>query len=199
MSELHSNRRQRAQQELGLDNAKEQQEMEKSIQREEERRQEKERKRMEIEESNSYQATQAIAKYMDKYFLDPIIGLFIPGIGDILSSVMVLPFIYVSLFKIRSLPLTLAVIANVLRDMAIGLIPFWIGDIADIFHRSYLQNSKLIVGFVEDDREIIQKVNKKASWMFILIVIFCVIIYALFKLAVTVTTSLWSFISGLFS
>ena len=136
--------------------------------------------------SFSYRLVQGIAKWMDKYFLDPILG-FVPGVGDFISTVFVLPFIYVSAVKVRSLPLTLAVVFNVLKDAAIGLIPFWIGNIADFFNRSYLQNFRLIVGYVEDDRDVINEVNRKAVWTAILIVIFCVIIYLLVRLVVLIT------------
>ena len=135
---------------------------------------------------------------MDKYCLDPIIGFFLPGFGDFLTSILVLPFIYVSLFKIKSIPLTLAVIFNILRDIALGLIPFWIGDIIDLINRGYLQNCRLIVGFVEDDKEVIHKVNKRAFWMAVLIVIFCLIIYWLVGLVIIAAEWLWGLIDKLF-
>ena len=158
--EMQSNRRRQAQQDLGLDNAKEQEQLERAMQLEQQRQMKKQQRRTEIEQSSSYKATKAIAKWMDKFFLDPIIGFFAPGIGDMLTSVFVFPFIYVAACKVRSLPLTLAVIFNVLRDVALGLIPFWIGDIVDVFNRSFAQNRRLIVGFVEDDKEVIQEVNR---------------------------------------
>ena len=151
--------------------------IERSIRKEEQRKAEKEMRRMEIEMSSSYRMVQGIAKFMDKYLLDPIIGFFVPGIGDILSSVLVLPFIHVSLFKIKSVPLTLAVIYNVLIDVLIGLIPFYIGDIIDVFNRAYLKNARLITGFVEDDKEVISEVNRKAAWMGFMILVLCVLIY----------------------
>lgn len=142
--------------------------------------------------------TQGIAKYMDRYFLDPILGFFMPGLGDFLTSVLVVPFIYVSLVKIRSIPLTLAVTFNVLRDVAIGLIPMWIGDLLDCVNRGYLQNCRLITGFVEDDREVIEKVNKKAGLMCFLILLFCFLIYLLVKLAITISEWIGSLFSALF-
>ena len=123
---------------------------------------------------------------------------FLPGFGDFLTSLLVWPFIYVAAFKVRSLPLTLAVIFNVLRDIAIGLIPFWIGDILDAFNRGYLQNCRLIVGFVEDDQEVIDEVNGKAWWMGVLIVLFCFIIYWLIEFAIWVTKAVSDFFSNLF-
>ena len=187
MSELQSNRRRQAQRELGLTDEHEQAQLERALHQEEERQRKKELRRMEIEESSAYQATQTIAKWMDKYFLDPILGFILPaGMGDTLTSIFVIPYIYVAVCKVRSFPLTLAVIFNVLRDVALGLIPFCIGDIIDTFNRSYVQNARLIVGFVEDDKSIIEEVNRKAFWTGVLILIFCAIIYLLVRLAIQV-------------
>lgn len=177
MEDFQSGRRRQAQENLGLTSQEEQMDIERSIRKEEQRKAEKEMRRMEIEMSSSYRMVQGIAKFMDKYLLDPIIGFFVPGIGDILSSVLVLPFIHVSLFKIKSVPLTLAVIYNVLIDVLIGLIPFYIGDIIDVFNRAYLKNARLITGFVEDDKEVISEVNRKAAWMGFMILVLCVLIY----------------------
>lgn len=198
MSEMQSNRRRQAQQELGLVDEKEQAQDARAMQAEQERIRRKEERRMDIELSTSYQMTQTIARWMDKYFLDPLIGL-IPGLGDALSSLLVFPFIYVAAVKVRSLPLTLAVIFNVLRDMAIGMIPFWVGNILDFFNRAYLQNCRLIVGFVEDDREIIREVNRKAFWMGVGIVVCCVLIYWLISIVIAATAWAFNFISSLFS
>lgn len=177
MEDFQSGRRRQAQEDLGLTSQEEHMDIERSIRKEEQRKAEKEMRRMEIEMSSSYRMVQGIAKFMDKYLLDPIIGFFVPGIGDILSSVLVLPFIHVSLFKIKSVPLTLAVIYNVLIDVLIGLIPFYIGDIIDVFNRAYLKNARLITGFVEDDKEVISEVNRKAAWMGFMILVLCVLIY----------------------
>lgn len=194
MSELR-NRRQAVQKELGLNDSKERFEIERSIQKEERRKAAKERKRMQIEESASYRATQNIAKYMDKWHLDAFIGFILGGIWDFLTQILIFPYIYVSAVQIRSVPLTLAIIYNALRDIAIGLIPFWIGNIFDFFNRSYLQNIRLIVGFVEDDKEIIDEVNRKAVRSAILIFVFCVIIVLLLVLIMKIA----NWITGLFS
>lgn len=199
MSEIQNNRRQQAQKELGLDNTEEQLQIEDAIQKEEQRQMKKQLRRMEIEQSSSYRTIQGIAKWMDKFFLDPLIGFFIPGFGDALTSIFAVPFIYVAACKVRSLPLTLAVIFNILRDMALGLIPFCIGDIIDVFNRAYLQNCKLIVGFVEDDQEVISEVNRKAVWTGIMIIIFYVIIYYLVKFVVYIGSVISDFFNGLFT
>lgn len=202
MEDFQSGRRRQAQEDLGLTSQEEQMDIERSIRKEEQRKAEKEMRRMEIEMSSSYRMVQGIAKFMDKYLLDPIIGFFVPGIGDILSSVLVLPFIHVSLFKIKSVPLTLAVIYNVLIDVLIGLIPFYIGDIIDVFNRAYLKNARLITGFVEDDKEVISEVNRKAAWMGFMILVLCVLIYFMVLLVMKLMDwlgSLWDSIVAYFN
>src|SRR5690606_8506998 len=129
-----------------------------------------------ILQSRSYKSVQTIKKWMDDYFLDGIIGLVsIPGLRDI-NKILSFPYVYVSLFKVRSISLTLAVVFNILLDVLIGALPF-LGNIADFFFRSYAKNYKLIVGFVEGDQEIITMVKKRAIWMVIGIGIACYLIY----------------------
>lgn len=195
MSEFRSNRRRAAQEELGYNDTKEMESISHSIQKEEERKAAKAAKREEIEASASYRATQAIAKYMDKWHLDAFIGFLPGGFWDFLTQVLIFPYLYVSAVQVRSIPLTLAVIYNSLRDIAIGLIPFYIGNFLDFFNRSYLQNIRLIVGFVEDDKEIIDEVNRKAVRTAVLIGIFCIIIYLLVQAVITIV----DWIGSLFS
>lgn len=195
MSELRSNRRYQAQIDLGLTDEHERAEIERAAQQELCRKHEKEERRREIEESSSYRSVKTIAKWMDSYFLDPIIGFLLPaGTGDALTSIFVFPYIYVAAFQVKSLPLTLAVIFNVLKDVFLGMLPFWIGDIVDVFNRSYKQNARLIVGFVEDDKDVIEEVNRKAFWTGVMIIIFCVLIYFL----VSLVTKIVSWFVGLF-
>lgn len=194
-----SKRRQQVHRELELTTDKEIHNMERAMAKEETRQERKWQRQMEIEESSSYSLIKNIVKYMDKWFLDPILGFFFPAGGDILGSVFALPFIYVSLFKVRSIPLTLAVIYHNLIDMLVGIIPFGIGDICDVFHRSNLKNFNLIKGFVEDDKAIIEEVNRKAVYMAIMIGLLCLLIYWLVGIVINITSAVWGWISGLFA
>lgn len=170
----------------------------KGINKEEKRKQKKEKRKYEIKQSTSYRSLETIKKWMDVYFLDPILGL-VPVYGDAFTKIFSIPFVYVSLFKIKSIPLTLAVIFNILLDFLIGLIPFFIGNISDFFFKSYKKNFELIIGFVEDDREIITKVNRKAIWMAFYIVLVILLIYAVISLVISILKSSYDLISGLFS
>lgn len=151
-----------------------------------------------VKDSKAYWLTGQIAKWMDRYYLDAALGFMFEGLGDMLTQVLTLPYIYISAFKIKSLPLTLAVIYNALCDLAIGLIPFFVGDVLDIFKRSYAKNFRLITGFIEGDKATIREVNRKAAVTALLIVVLCVLIYFLVMLAVKVTVWLWGLVAGLF-
>ncbi len=153
---------------------------------------------MQWENDPLYRLIRTIKNVMDRYYLDPLIGLFFPTAGDIFSSAMMLPFLTMSLFKINSLPLTLAILYNMLMDMMLGIIPLWIGDLLDIFNRSYSKNYRLIVGFVEGDQKVIQEVNRKAVLTAVGILALCFIIYWLTKAVIYLTSELWEWVQGLF-
>ena len=181
---MANSRRQQAQADMGMNFEREDRQRETALAKEQERQAEKEAKRDALMSTTSYRIMDKTAKYMDKYFLDPIIGLIPGGIGDVLSSFLALPFIYFALVQVKSIPLTLAVICNVLKDALLGSIPFFIGDIIDVFNRSYIANLRLITGYVNDDKAVIHEVNRKATWSAIFIVILCVLIYFIVKWAI---------------
>lgn len=190
---MTNNRRRAAMTELGFANEAEERIVTQAIDKEELRRLAKEEKLRELQESPSYQLISTIAKWADKYLLDAIIGI-IPTIGDIISSVVGLPFIYVTLVKVKSIPLTLAVIYNYLIDILLGSIPFFIGDCIDAFHRAHLKNIKLINKYVEDDKKTVQEVNSKAFRVAILIVVLCVVIYYLIKVVTAFVEWVWTWL-----
>ena len=161
-----------------------------AIQREEKRRKKREEWKRSIEQSNSYQTIKSVKTLMDDYYLDPLLGL-IPVVGDILPQIFNFSFFYVSIFKIRSYALTITIFRNILIDVLVGMIPY-LGIILDIFHKSYRKNFNLIVGFVNDDRDVIKEVNKKAISTTIWLVVLGVAIYYL-------TVFLWSIIMGLYN
>ena len=196
---MENSRRQQAQADLGMNFAKEDQKREAALAKEKERADKKEAKRQEMMNMPSYRIMVKTSKYMDKYFLDPILGFILPaGIGDTISSVFAFPFIYYSLCVVKSVPLTLAVIFNILKDVLIGAIPFYIGDLLDVFKRSYVENLRLITGYIEDDKEIINKVNKKAFWTAVFIVVICWLIYVVISWAIHLGTMAWDWIVSLF-
>ena len=57
-----------------------------------------------IRNSVSYKLVHAIALWMDRRLLDPLIGLVLPGFGDALTSVLAVPYLYLSIVKLKSIP-----------------------------------------------------------------------------------------------
>ncbi len=180
---MESSRRQQAQSDLGMNFEREDLKRNAALAKEQERVEKKQAKREQMMNRSSYRMMVKTARYMDKYYLDPLIGLIPGGVGDTISSLLAFPFIYYSLCVVKSIPLTLAVIYNILIDVMLGAIPV-IGNVFDIFKRSYVDNLKLITGYIEDDKEIINKVNKKAFWTAVFIVVLCWLIYVVISWAI---------------
>ena len=157
--------------------------MDRAAEQELARQEKKNRRREEIEMSSSYSMIKGIKIILDDWYVDGIVGLVIPGgIGDALSGSLSLPYLYISMFKVRSFSLTLAVLYNMLLDVILGMIPFFVGDVIDFFNKSFKRNYRLIVGFVEDDQETIRQVKRKSVYFFFMILIFIGLIYLLFVL-----------------
>lgn len=167
----------------------------------EERTYKSQRRLEKVRGSGSYALAKLTAEYFDDLInigpihigLDPIIGFFIPGIGDILTQVTSVPAIYCALFELHSIPLTLACIYNSLKDWLVGLFPF-LGDILDCFVRSNRANFRLLTGFVDDDPAIKDEVNGKAAVTAVLIIILGLIIYGV----ICLIGSAFDFVGSLF-
>lgn len=145
-----------------------------------------------IRNSVSYKLVHAIALWMDRRLLDPLIGLVLPGFGDALTSVFAVPYLYLSFVKLKSIPLTLAIVCNILLDVLIGIIPY-IGVVGDVFKRAFTRNAALIKGYVEGDKAIMQEIDRKAVGMAFFIVILCGLIYAMVLAAVKIVEWVDSF------
>lgn len=152
----------------------------------------KELQKINVEKSLHFKIIQKTKKWLDDYYLDGIIGLF-PVVGDIVTQFFSYSFLYVAIVKIKSYRLTMAILFNVLMDILIGLIPY-VGSVLDFVNRSYKYNLTLIIGFVNDDKEIIRKVNKRATWTTIGVVVIFLLIILLIWLLITFFSELFRWI-----
>ena len=157
------------------------------------KRMDKEMKRLErrqqLMDNKAYQAICFLTRYMDRYYLDALIGV-VPGWGDILAVLSVVPFTYFSIRIVKSVPLTLAVLNNALRDILLGMIPFFVGDIIDFFHRSNKQNMKMVQGFVDGDEATVREVNRRAWQSAAAIVVMLLLIALMVWLLVSLGSSM---------
>ena len=151
--------------------------------------------RQRLMDNKAYQTMQRLTRYMDRYYLDALIGV-IPGWGDAIALVSVLPFVYFSLKVIKSIPLTLAVLNNALRDVLLGMIPFFVGDIIDIFHRANTKNLAMIQGFVDGDEAIIKQVNQRAWQSAVVLVTLLLLIILTIWLLISFGSYLYSLLIG---
>lgn len=116
-----------------------------------------------LRSSRLYRATQAVTLWMDRYNVDGVAGLVPGGVGDIVSAGFAVVHVYFSAFRLRSIPLTLAILNNTLRDIFLGMLPFFVGDVIDFFHKANKRNMALIDGFINGDEIVIHEVNRKAT------------------------------------
>jgi hypothetical protein len=84
-----------------------------------------------------------LARWLDGRFLDPLLGLLLPGVGDLLGSALGL--YPVALAWRRRAPKTLLarMILNLAADAAGGAIPI-VGDVWDFLFRAHARNLELL-------------------------------------------------------
>lgn len=154
-------------------------------------------RRQRLMQDKVYQAMNGLTRYMDRYYLDAIIGL-VPGWGDVVALLSVVPFVYFSARVIKSVPLTLAVLNNGLRDVLLGLIPFFVGDVIDFFHRSNTKNMAMVQGFVDGDESIVREVNRRAWQSAVVLVVLLLLIVLAVWLLVSFGSYLYTSVASLF-
>ncbi len=153
-------------------------------------------KHIHIKSDPVYSLSVNTAKWMDTYNVDPMLGL-IPTLGDIVSTLFAIPVLYISVFRIRSISLTLAIINNILFDVLLGVVPY-LGAFMDFFYRSYRKNMRLIEGFLKEDKLIIREINNSAIFSLACITIFLCLIYMIIKFMALIISSIGSMIESIF-
>lgn len=154
-------------------------------------------RRKRLMDNRAYQTMQGLTRYMDRYYLDALIGI-VPGWGDAIALASAVPFVYFSGRVIRSVPLTLAVLNNALRDVLMGMIPFFVGDIIDFFHRANIQNMQMIQGFVDGDETMIRQVNQRAFQSAIVLAVLLLLIALMIWALISFGSYLYSLVASIF-
>ena len=154
-------------------------------------------RRKRLMDNRAYQTMQGLTRYMDRYYLDALIGI-VPGWGDAIALASAVPFVYFSARVIRSVPLTLAVLNNALRDVLMGMIPFFVGDIIDLFHRANIQNMQMIQGFVDGDEAMIRQVNQRAFLSAIVLAVLLLLIALMIWTLISFGSYLYSLVASVF-
>src|SRR5437773_4844952 len=84
-----------------------------------------------------------LSRWLDDRFLDPLLGLVLPGAGDLLGLALGLYPVWLAWRRRAPKPLLARMILNVAADAAGGAIPI-VGDIWDFLFRSNARNVALL-------------------------------------------------------
>lgn len=84
-----------------------------------------------------------LTRVLDSYMVDPLLGLVLPGAGDLIGSILGLYVVAVAV-KRRVSPIVIArMLLNLAIDAAIGVVPI-AGDLADLAFRANEKNFALL-------------------------------------------------------
>jgi hypothetical protein len=122
-----------------------------------------------------------ISKLLDTYMLDPILGFFLPGVGDLIGTFLGLYAVSLAAKRKMSPVIIARMLMNLAIDGAIGAIPL-LGDAADVVYQANKKNVALLETRAED--------GGKASWKD-----WAMVGGAALLLVATVTFSVYAFFS----
>lgn len=84
-----------------------------------------------------------LARGLDVYMVDPLVGFFLPGAGDIVTAGAGLYIVAVA-FQLKLPAVVIArMFVNLAIDMLLGAVPI-LGDLFDWVHRANVRNAKLL-------------------------------------------------------
>ncbi|MEP6653964.1 MAG: DUF4112 domain-containing protein [Myxococcales bacterium] len=84
-----------------------------------------------------------VAKWTDARFLDPVVGLLLPGVGDVLGAAAGLYIVVVAVRHGVSRAVVARMLFNLSLDCVGGLVPV-VGDLFDFVNRANLRNARLL-------------------------------------------------------
>jgi hypothetical protein len=88
-------------------------------------------------------AAETLARWLDGRFVDPLLGLLLPGVGDLLGSALGLYPVLLAWRRRAPKALLARMLLNLAADAAGGAIPI-IGDVWDFLFRAHVRNLALL-------------------------------------------------------
>lgn len=95
------------------------------------------------EPDRALEAAETLARWLDHRMVDPLLGLFLPGLGDLLGSALGLYPVFLAWRRRAPKALLARMMLNLAADAAGGAIPI-VGDIWDFLFRAHARNLKLL-------------------------------------------------------
>lgn len=89
-----------------------------------------------------------LARVLDRFYLDPLLGFLLPGGGDVIGSVIGIYTVMLAARRKVSPVIIARMLLNLAADAVLGLIPF-LGDLVDIGFKANLRNLDLLAERVE--------------------------------------------------
>ena len=86
-----------------------------------------------------------LARVLDHYLVDPLLGLVLPGAGDLIGSLLGLYLVVIAVRRRMSPVIVARMLLHLALDAVLGAIPL-IGDIADFAYKANERNLALLVG-----------------------------------------------------
>jgi hypothetical protein len=84
-----------------------------------------------------------LARVMDDYYLDPILGFLLPGVGDLIGSLLGMYIVALAARRKMSPVVVARMLMNLAFDAVIGIVPV-IGDVADAKFKANDRNLVLL-------------------------------------------------------
>ncbi|MFT3699350.1 MAG: DUF4112 domain-containing protein [Kofleriaceae bacterium] len=126
-----------------------------------------------------------IARWMDQYGLDPLIGL-IPGVGDLIGSAFGLYIVSIAVRRGLSKAVVARMLLHLAIDLVVGVIPI-VGDVADFFYKANQKNLALLEERLGEPKP--DAMTQAVDWAYLLgataavVGLFALAIYGLVRLA----------------
>jgi len=86
-----------------------------------------------------------LARVLDHYLVDPLLGLVLPGAGDLIGSLLGLYLVGIAVRRRMSPVIVARMLLHLALDAVLGAIPV-LGDIADFAYKANERNLALLVG-----------------------------------------------------
>lgn len=96
-----------------------------------------------LQQTEEVERVEALAGWLDRLYLDPLVGFLLPGLGDIVTSAIGLYAVKVAIARRLPVAVIGRMFVNLAVDALIGAIPV-IGDIFDAFFKAHTRNARLL-------------------------------------------------------
>jgi len=84
-----------------------------------------------------------LTRVLDHYMVDPLLGLVLPGVGDLIGSLLGLYVVAIAVRRKASPVIVARMLLNLAIDAGIGVVPV-LGDIADVAFKANAKNFRLL-------------------------------------------------------